>query len=117
VACRPIGAYRKRPADCVSRRTVPFASCGSSIITPHLDGRGTGGTIPRLLTSDEYPGYKVAIQQEYGLRVVPLTVLPKPKGRPRIEKKVVPTTRPRWQTSADNPRDVGRPQRSPVDHA
>jgi IS1 family transposase len=52
--------------------------------------RRTGGIIPRLITSDEYPAYKVAIQQEYGLRVVPLTVLPKPKGRPRVEKKVLP---------------------------
>ena len=45
-----------------------------------------------MITSDEYPAYKVAILQEYGLRVIPLTVLPKPRGRPRVENKVIPPT-------------------------
>jgi hypothetical protein len=49
-----------------------------------------GGKVPRLITTDEYPSYPVAIHQVYGRRVVPLTVLPKRSGRPRGEKKVVP---------------------------
>jgi IS1 family transposase len=49
-----------------------------------------GGKVPRLITTDEYPSYSVAIQQVYAKRVVPLTVLPKRPGRPRSEKKVVP---------------------------
>jgi IS1 family transposase len=48
------------------------------------------GRIPRLITTDEYPSYPVAIHEIYGLRVVPLVVLPKRPGRPRVEKKVVP---------------------------
>lgn len=48
------------------------------------------GKIPRLITTDQYPSYKVAIQNTYGKRVVPLAVLPKRPGRPRVEKKVVP---------------------------
>jgi len=52
--------------------------------------RRTGGRVPRLITTDEYPSYKVAIHDVYGRRVVPLTVLPRPKGRPRVRKKVLP---------------------------
>ena len=52
--------------------------------------RRTGGRLMRLMTSDEYPSYKVAIHDVYGLRVVPLTVLPRPKGRPRVPTKRVP---------------------------
>lgn len=50
----------------------------------------TGGRLMRLMTSDEYPSYKVAIHEVYGLRSVPLTVLPRPRGRPRLPKKRVP---------------------------
>jgi IS1 family transposase len=49
-----------------------------------------GGRFPRLFTTDEYPSYPVAIHQVYGKRVVPLTVLPRPKGRPRVAKKIIP---------------------------
>jgi IS1 family transposase len=52
--------------------------------------RRTGGRTPRLITTDEHPQYKVAIHEVYGRRVVPLTVLPRPKGRPRVPKKVLP---------------------------
>lgn len=52
--------------------------------------RRTGGRIMRLMSSDEYPSYKVAIQEVYGLRSVPLVVLPRPAGRPRVAKKRVP---------------------------
>lgn len=52
--------------------------------------RRTGGRIMRLMTSDEYPSYKVTIQQVYGLRSVPLTVLPRPRGRPRVPRRRVP---------------------------
>ena len=52
--------------------------------------RRTGGRLMRLMTSDEYPSYKVAIHDVYGLRTVPLTVLPRPKGRPRVPRKRVP---------------------------
>lgn len=48
------------------------------------------GRLPRLITTDEYPSYAVAIHQVYGHRVVPLVVLPKRPGRPRVEKKIVP---------------------------
>jgi IS1 family transposase len=52
--------------------------------------RRTGRRLMRLMTSDEYPSYKVAIQQVYGLRSVPLTVLPRPRGRPRVPRRRVP---------------------------
>jgi IS1 family transposase len=52
--------------------------------------RRTGGRLVRLMTSDEYPSYKVAIHEVYGLRSVPLTVLPRPKGRPRVPRRRVP---------------------------
>ena len=52
--------------------------------------RRTGGRLMRLMTSDEYPSYKVAIREVYGLRSVPLTVLPRPSGRPRVPTKRVP---------------------------
>jgi IS1 family transposase len=52
--------------------------------------RRMNGRLPRLVTTDEYPSYAVAIHQIYGHRVVPLVVLPKRPGRPRVEKKVVP---------------------------
>jgi IS1 family transposase len=52
--------------------------------------RRTGGRLMRLMTSDEYPSYKVAIREVYGLRSVPLTVLPRPRGRPRVPKRRVP---------------------------
>jgi len=52
--------------------------------------RRMGGRVPRLVTTDEYPSYKPAIADVYGRRVVPLTVLPRPGGRPRGPKKVVP---------------------------
>jgi IS1 family transposase len=52
--------------------------------------RRTTGRVMRLMTSDEYPSYKVAIQQVYGLRSVPLRVLPQPRGRPRVPKRRVP---------------------------
>jgi IS1 family transposase len=52
--------------------------------------RRTGGRVMRLITSDEYPSYKVAIADVYGLRRVPLTVLPRPTGRPRPASKCVP---------------------------
>ena len=52
--------------------------------------RRTGGRLMRLMTSDEYPSYKVAIQEVYGLRTVPLTVLPRPRGRPRVPRRRVP---------------------------
>ena len=50
----------------------------------------TGGRIMRLMTSDEYPSYKVAIHDVYGLRSVPLVVLPRPSGRARAPRKRVP---------------------------
>lgn len=52
--------------------------------------RRMGGRVPRLITTDEYPSYKVAIHDVYGRRVVPLTVLPRPAGRPRVPKRVLP---------------------------
>jgi len=55
--------------------------------------RRTGGParrLPRLITTDEYPSYKVAIHDVYGRRFVPLPVLPRPKGRPRVAGKRVP---------------------------
>ena len=52
--------------------------------------RRTAGRVVRLMTSDEYPSYKVAIHDVYGLRSVPLAVLPRPRGRPRVPKKRVP---------------------------
>jgi IS1 family transposase len=52
--------------------------------------RRMDGRLPRLITTDEYPSYAVAIHQVYGHRVVPLVVLPKRPGRPRVEKKIVP---------------------------
>ena len=52
--------------------------------------RRTGGAVMRLMTSDEYPSYKVAVQEVYGLRSLPLVVLPQPKGRPRVAKRRVP---------------------------
>ena len=52
--------------------------------------RRTGGRLMRLMTSDEYPSYKVAIHEAYGLRTVPLTVLPRPRGRPRVPRRRVP---------------------------
>jgi IS1 family transposase len=52
--------------------------------------RRMGGRLPRLITTDEYPSYAVAIHEVYGCRVVPLVVLPKRRGRPRVNKKVVP---------------------------
>jgi IS1 family transposase len=48
------------------------------------------GRIPRLITTDEYPSYPVAILETFGHRVVPLPVLPRRPGRPRVEKKVLP---------------------------
>jgi IS1 family transposase len=48
------------------------------------------GRVPRLITTDQYPSYAVAIRQAYGHRVVPLAVLPRRPGRPRVEKKVLP---------------------------
>jgi len=52
--------------------------------------RRMGGRVPRLIATDEYPSYPVAIHQVYGKRMVPLVVLPRPKGRPRVEKKLIP---------------------------
>jgi IS1 family transposase len=52
--------------------------------------RRMNGRLPRLITTDEYPSYSVAIHETYGHRVVPLVVLPKRPGRPRVEKKVMP---------------------------
>jgi IS1 family transposase len=52
--------------------------------------RRTGGRIVRLMTSDEYPSYKVAIEEVYGEKSVPLPVLPRPSGRPRTPGKHVP---------------------------
>lgn len=52
--------------------------------------RRTAGRLMRLMTSDEYPSYKVAIHGAYGLRTVPLPVLPRPRGRPRVPKRRVP---------------------------
>jgi IS1 family transposase len=50
--------------------------------------RRTGGRIPRLITSDEYPAYVDAIRDTYGHRVVPpRTGRP---GRPRGAVTVVP---------------------------
>jgi IS1 family transposase len=63
------------------------ANCRAIVSQVH---RRTGGRVLRLITTDEYPSYKVAIQDVYGSRVVPLTVLPRPRGRPRVPKKVVP---------------------------
>lgn len=40
----------------------------------------TRGRIMRLMTSDDYPSYKIAINDVYGLRYVPLTVLPRRRG-------------------------------------
>ncbi|HZL33777.1 MAG TPA: hypothetical protein VFC78_00620 [Tepidisphaeraceae bacterium] len=48
------------------------------------------GRLPRLMTTDEYPSYAVAIHRTYGRRMVPLEVLPRRPGRPRVEKKFVP---------------------------
>ena len=50
----------------------------------------TEGRIPLLITTDSYPSYPVAIKKTYGLRVVPLKVLPTRPGRPRVEKLVLP---------------------------
>jgi hypothetical protein len=50
--------------------------------------RRTGGRVPRLITSDEYPAYVDAIRDAYGQRVVPpRTGRP---GRPRGPATVVP---------------------------
>jgi IS1 family transposase len=50
----------------------------------------TGGRIMRLMTSDDYPSYKIAIADVYGLRHVPLTVLPLRRGRPRHPSQSMP---------------------------
>jgi IS1 family transposase len=48
----------------------------------------TGGRVMNLMTSDEYPGYKTAIFDAYGVdQKVPHTGRP---GRPRKPKKVLP---------------------------
>jgi IS1 family transposase len=52
--------------------------------------RRTGGRTLRLITTDEHPQYKVAIHEVYGRRTVPLTVLPRPNGRPRVPQRVLP---------------------------
>jgi IS1 family transposase len=52
--------------------------------------RRTGGRIMRLISSDEYPSYKVAIHQVYGRQFLPLTVLPRPRGRARAAGKRLP---------------------------
>jgi len=43
----------------------------------------TAGRIMRLITTDDYPSYKVAIQEVYGLRSVPLRLAQPERGRPR----------------------------------
>src|SRR5665213_2769475 len=48
------------------------------------------GRLPRQMTTGEYPSYAVAIHRTYGRRMVPLEVLPRRPGRPRVEKKFVP---------------------------
>lgn len=63
------------------------ANCRRLVTEMH---RRTGGRTLRLITTDEHPQYKVAIHEVYGRRVVPLTVLPRPSGRPRVPKKVLP---------------------------
>ncbi len=44
----------------------------------------TGGRIMRLLTSDDYPSYKIAINDVYGLRSVPLKLAPPVLGPQRV---------------------------------
>jgi IS1 family transposase len=67
------------------RRTA--ANCRRLVSEVH---RRTGGRTLRLITTDEHTQYKVAIHAVYGRRVVPLTVLPRPPGRPRVPKRVLP---------------------------
>jgi IS1 family transposase len=67
------------------KRTAENCQKAVDEVHDRMDGR-----IPRLITTDQYPSYKVAIQSTYGKRVVPLPVLPTRRGRPRVEKKVVP---------------------------
>jgi len=45
--------------------------------------RRTQGRIMHLMTSDDYPSYKVAIQDVYGSRSVPLRLAQPERGRPR----------------------------------
>jgi IS1 family transposase len=67
------------------KRTAEHCRELVSEVRRRMDGR-----VPRLITTDEYPSYAVAIHEVYGKRVVPLVVLPRPKGRPRVPKKRVP---------------------------
>lgn len=50
----------------------------------------TAGRILRLMTSDDYPSYKLAIADVYAERHVPLKVLPLRRGRPRQPFRCVP---------------------------
>jgi IS1 family transposase len=63
------------------------ANCRKLVAEFH---RRTQGRVMRLMTSDQYPSYRIAIHDVYGLRSVPLTVLPRPRGRPRPPVKRVP---------------------------
>jgi IS1 family transposase len=63
------------------------ANCRAAVAEAH---RRTGGRVPRLITTDEYPSYKPAIADVYGRRVVPLPVWPRRGGRPRGPRKVLP---------------------------
>jgi IS1 family transposase len=50
----------------------------------------TAGRIMRLMTSDDYPSYKIAINDVYGLRSVPLKLAHPGRGAPRIMTKKRP---------------------------
>jgi IS1 family transposase len=66
------------------------ANCNALVSQVFRRTGGPAGRLPRLITTDEYPSYKVAIHDVYGRRFVPLPVLPRPKGRPRVAGKVIP---------------------------
>jgi IS1 family transposase len=66
------------------------ANCNRLVSEVSRRTGGPAGRLPRLITTDEYPSYKVAIHDVYGRRFVPLPVLPRPSGRPRVPGKRVP---------------------------
>ena len=66
------------------------ANCNALVSQVFRRTGGPSGRLPRLITADEYPSYKVAIHDVYGRRFVPLPVLPRPSGRPRVPGKRVP---------------------------
>ncbi len=66
------------------------ANCNALVREIYRRTGGAQGRLPRLITTDEYPSYKVAIHGVYGRRFVPLPVLPRPSGRPRVPGRRVP---------------------------